>query len=478
MKLKNWDHIIFQSNRWHILLITFLTIFLVSCNNSIRKVDLTIISEGNIFWNEHVKVSVHNEQLDSSNLIWYLNDKEVLCSSSDFSFNTGIEEKRYIVKVKYKDNKNCYESNNLYIYNTKHYELLKSCYDFIDKYHVETSISVSVKTKNDIFSFCNGYTSLQSKLSCTENNSFFYYSITKTFISALICNLIEKGFISFETKISDIFDKTMFNGETINVNSTIWQLLCHRSGIGEYTSNYKIFLNNPFVSEEWNPLRILDFVEISSLNENAYVYSTANYVILGMIAEKVTNKKLNVLLKEHFLDDLSLNTVKLSPQDTINYSLLAHPHVLPNTEFNTNNIQTTIDITSLFQVPVMELIGMSSWAGGGLVGTSRDGAVWIYELFSKEGTAVSNDVRQLILESTENSYKGCEELLSFGICGRRIFYDDVFFVGSYGRSVGSNNLAFYNYNKDVGFCILTSSNSDKNGNPDVYELLCRLYDKL
>lgn len=294
----------------------------------------------------------------------------------------------------------------------------------------------------------------------------------------MICTLVEENYLSFDDKISDVLDENLFDPSKINLNATIEQLLSHRSGIGEYATNYKIFLNNPFVSEEWSPIKILDFVDEHVLSDGNYVYSSANYIILGMIAEKVTGKKLSELLKSYFLNSLSLSTLKLSPQDSIDYSLLSHPHVLANTQLNLGNIKGSVDVTSLFQGPVMELIGKSSWAGGGLAGQSKDGASWIYELFSERGNAVSDSTRKLMLQSTGASYPGCNEMSSFGICGRRIFYRDDYFVGSYGRSIGSNNLAFYNHTKDSGFCILTSTNSDSSGNPDVYELLCKLYDEV
>lgn len=463
--------------RAHSFFSIFFSLILVSCAHENQDIDFFIECEKTIAWNEVIACTIKDNDVDCGNIVWYVDGIEAASSSSTCRFHTGERELRHSVSAKYKDG-SASACNELFIYNTKHLGLLKACYDFIDKYDIQTALSVSVKTKDDSFDFYTGYTSLKTKNICTDETCFYYYSITKTFVSALICTLVEENYLSFDDKISDVLDENLFDPSKINLNATIEQLLSHKSGIGEYATNYKIFLNNPFVSEEWSPIKILDFVDEDVLSDGNYVYSSANYIILGMIAEKVTGKKLSELLKSYFLNSLSLSTLKLSPQDTIDYSLISHPHVLANTSLNFGKSKESVDVTSLFPGSVMELIGKSSWAAGGFAGKSADGAVWIYELFSNNGSAVSDSVRELILHSTDEAYPGCDELSSFGLCGRRIFYKNDFFVGSYGRSVGSNNLAFYNAKSDAAFCILTSSNSDENGNPDVYELLCSLYEKI
>lgn len=458
----------------------FLILFpllLFSCAHEDACVQIVIDTEKTIAWNEAVACTVQNADIDYENLVWYVDGLEFYTSSPNLVLQTCEREKRYSISAAFKDG-TASTCNELVIYNTQHYDSLKACYDFIDKYNIQTAIAVSMKTKEDTFDFYTGYASLKDKTFCSDESLFYYYSITKTFVSALICTLAEEGYINLNDKVSDILDADLFDPEFINLNATIRQLLSHRSGIGEYVTNYKIFLNNPFLTQKWTPEKILEFVENPVLAEDNYVYSSANYILLGMIAEKVTGKKLNELLNLYFLEPLTLEAISLSPQDSINYSLMTHPHLLANTQLNLGNSKGTVDLTSIFQGPVMELIGKSSWAGGGLAGNSKNGAAWIYELFSDSGRAVSESVREMMLRSTENAYPGCEELMSFGICGRRIFYKGDSFVGSYGRSVGSNNLAFYNKSCDCGFCILTTTNSDANGNPDVYELLCKLYDTI
>ena len=193
-----------------------------------------------------------------------------------------------------------------------------------------------------------------------------------------------------------------------------------------------------------------------------------------MIVQSVTNLSLNSLFNQYFYVPLNLTNIFLSPQDEIDYEIISHPHVYPNTDFNlTGDGKTPIDLLDILK-PLNYLIGKASWACGGLVSNAGMCAKWGYELYSKNGNAVSKAVRTLLFESIEDINEDKSEVYGFGI--RKLFYNDYDFVGSYGRSIGSENLLFYNKDLDTSFCILTNCNMNTVGNPNIDELLFWLFE--
>ena len=193
-----------------------------------------------------------------------------------------------------------------------------------------------------------------------------------------------------------------------------------------------------------------------------------------MIIENVTGVYLNQYIAENFLNVLKLTDLKLLPQDSVDYLNLAHPHCYPNTFMNfVGDGETPIDIMTVIK-NANELLAKCSWAAGGMVGTADKVAIWGYNLFSVNGL-VSSDIRDVILDSLANFGDNEEE---YGFASRKLHYKGVTFLVSYGRSLGSENLMFYNPDKDICITILTNSNMKKNNTPNIDELMYSIYEAL
>ncbi|MBQ9630960.1 MAG: hypothetical protein IJR49_05185, partial [Treponema sp.] len=62
-----------------------------------------------------------------------------------------------------------------------------------------------------------------------------------------------------------------------------------------------IIYANPFsTTDEWNAKTILSLIETPAGNRGEFIYSSANYIILGLIVEKVSGISLNNYLREKF----------------------------------------------------------------------------------------------------------------------------------------------------------------------------------
>ncbi|MCA0404059.1 MAG: beta-lactamase family protein [Proteobacteria bacterium] len=129
-------------------------------------------------------------------------------------------------------------------------------------------------------------------------------SITKTFTTTVILQLIEQGFITLNTPISSL-------GFAIQNNSaTIGQLADMRSGIFNYSADptfLQDLLDN--LLRKWLPQELVNFAN----SNNIYFapgadwhYSNTNTIILGMIIEQLTHNFVGNEIKNRIITPLGL----------------------------------------------------------------------------------------------------------------------------------------------------------------------------
>jgi CubicO group peptidase (beta-lactamase class C family) len=140
-------------------------------------------------------------------------------------------------------------------------------------------------------------------------------SITKQFTSMLIMQLVQKGKIKLDGKISDYLpDYPKKNGDKI----TIHHLLSHTSGIPGYTefaNFHKDIERNAYTPNEFIKL----FADSSLLFEpgTQWQYSNSGYFVLGAIVEKVSGKTYEEMLSEHILKPLNMTGTGYDHLETI-----------------------------------------------------------------------------------------------------------------------------------------------------------------
>lgn len=348
---------------------------------------------------------------------------------------------------------------------------------YVEKWNYKPAISVSVFSKDEQidFSYAGGLASVSHGIKNELETPHFIYSITKSFVAASIVQLEKEGKLS----LSDSLDKYVQDTNRIYINpdATIRELLSHRSGINDYTESSSIIYSNPFSkTDEWNPQTILSFIETPALDRGDFVYSSANYILLGMIIEHVSGIKANEYLNTNFFEPLNLSA-RLYPEDSLELSDLSHPHCYPNTFLNlAGDGETPIDITDVIS-NALDLLGKCGWTAGGVATDAENVATWGYALLSENGK-VSSSIRNEILDSVSSFTDKSLESVAYGYGIRKLFHGDFEFVGSYGRSVGDENLMFYNKDKDVCIAILSSSNMRKDKTPNIDELMYEIFECL
>ncbi|MFZ1800201.1 MAG: serine hydrolase [Chitinophagaceae bacterium] len=124
-------------------------------------------------------------------------------------------------------------------------------------------------------------------------------SLEKQFTAMLVLQLIEKGKLSMQGKISEYLPK--YRKETGNI-ITIENLLTHTSGIPNYTALPNVWKDS--LQLAYQPGYILQNFCSGDLEfkpGTKYKYSNTDYFILAQILQQVAGKPLKVLLKQNIL---------------------------------------------------------------------------------------------------------------------------------------------------------------------------------
>jgi len=123
-------------------------------------------------------------------------------------------------------------------------------------------------------------------------------SLTKTFTTTLIMQLVQEGLLSLDDPVGDM-GMGFKHGQI-----TIRQLLTHTSGLSKYKTN------NGYVAKGTTPMDVLKYTSKQPLRSppGAYVdYSTSGFSLLGLILEQKTGMTFEELLRTRITDALGYN---------------------------------------------------------------------------------------------------------------------------------------------------------------------------
>jgi CubicO group peptidase (beta-lactamase class C family) len=159
-----------------------------------------------------------------------------------------------------------------------------------------------IKNGKVAFTKTYGLADLEEKTKVTDRTNFRLASVSKQFTAAAILQLIEKGKLSLQTKLSDCFPELPAYANTINMK----QLLNHTSGILDYDdvideSGLKDQLSDADVLKS-----CLSFTKTYFAPGSAYRYSNTAYVLLGLVIEKYSGETYPNYLAKHIFKPLKM----------------------------------------------------------------------------------------------------------------------------------------------------------------------------
>jgi D-alanyl-D-alanine carboxypeptidase len=303
------------------------------------------------------------------------------------------------------------------------------------------SILLYIENENNGFIYNEGFGKVsETGDTVTKYSAFKIASSTKLFVSTIILQLQEESKLNINDKVfSYLKDLEYLDFENLHIvdgikyaqQITIEQLLSHRSGLADiFTDRQEAFFSmmkqNP--NKQYSPKSIIELYYQFKLNleshfkpNESWHYSDINYVLLGLIIEHIDDTTLSQSIRTRILEPLKMKYTffeyyedsKKEPNQINQYL----------GQINFSNINTSFD-----------------WAGGGLVSTNSDLALFIKALFN--GNLINKESLAKMIEVKVT--KKNESYYGLGVYELNINGD--LYFGHFGF-----------YNTFIGYCPKTKS---------------------
>jgi CubicO group peptidase (beta-lactamase class C family) len=134
-----------------------------------------------------------------------------------------------------------------------------------------------------------GVRKMGSSKQITINDKFHIGSCGKAITSAMIATLVAEGKIQWGTTLIEVFPELKDSIDESYYNVTIHQLLTHRAGISNSTTNFVDYGDLNIMERRYlNMKNILK--DPSQINQGDFLYSNIGYVIAGAMADESLGK--------------------------------------------------------------------------------------------------------------------------------------------------------------------------------------------
>ncbi|SOE21788.1 CubicO group peptidase, beta-lactamase class C family [Spirosomataceae bacterium TFI 002] len=161
-----------------------------------------------------------------------------------------------------------------------------------------------------IFEKSNGFSNIEKQIPNGSNSRFQLASLSKTFTSVAVMQLVEKGKLSLDLTVKDYYPLFPYEGITLR------SLLSHRSGLPHYeyefdlkTRKNKLYPTNQDIMnwfETADPIPV-----IRNRPDHFFSYNNSNFAVLAALVEKVSGQSFAQYMHEHIFDPLEMTKTTL-----------------------------------------------------------------------------------------------------------------------------------------------------------------------
>lgn len=222
-----------------------------------------------------------------------------------------------------------------------------------------------------IVSVASGHSDTARKIPMRVTDRLLQGSVGKTYVAAVALQLVQEGKLDLDAPISRYLGSESWFDRLPNARSiTVRQLMRHTSGLVRYEFQKEAsdsLKANPFKS--WTPvdrLRLIFDTKAPFEAGQGWEYSDTNYIVLGMIIERLTGQPYYAELKRRVLDRFGLrHTI---PSDSPDMPGVVNGYAGPKNELG--GYDASIVNGRFAANPQFE------WTGGGIASTTADLAHW------------------------------------------------------------------------------------------------------
>jgi D-alanyl-D-alanine carboxypeptidase len=173
---------------------------------------------------------------------------------------------------------------------------------------------VAVRAPGIDVTVASGFADRASATPLAPDTPFRIASVTKTFVATVVLQLVAEGRLGLDDSVERWLPSLLPKGRRV----TIRQLLGHRSGLFDYTDDSRVF--QPYWSQPrfvWTPRRLIALAAshpvVFSPPGSRFAYSSTNYLVLGLIVERASGKRLARELRDRIFRPLGLHDTTFVP---------------------------------------------------------------------------------------------------------------------------------------------------------------------
>ncbi|CEK09202.1 serine hydrolase domain-containing protein [Legionella hackeliae] len=317
--------------------------------------------------------------------------------------------------------------------------------------------SISCRDGESPHDFVSGTTTLDKETPVNAAHLFQVGSETKSFIATILLQMESEGLLSIHDHLSNYFENLPETWQAI----TIEQLLNHSSGLFNYTDVLEEMGrdSNFDFSKDWSSQELIELVIDKPLYfppGGGWHYSNTNYVLAGLIIEKVTGHSLNEAIESRLTSPLQLTNTYYLPT-VYNRDIL-------------DRMAHGYSVRGYFPDEPRDITYTStSWANaaGAIVATSHDMAIWFRHLM--QGSLLAPQQMRELTTTVEGTLPRSTQKIGYGL---GVMYDEESFGEQAwwhsGGTLGYSALMVWLKNRDI---VITVNINHVSATKDIYGLM-------
>jgi D-alanyl-D-alanine carboxypeptidase len=317
----------------------------------------------------------------------------------------------------------------------------------------------------------------------TTHTYFRIASNTKTMTAAVIVQLAQERKLKFSDPVSK-YVAGVPNGDHI----TMAELLEMRSGLYNYLDAPEIAATaDRDMTKVWSPAELLAiaFAHKPNFAPGAdYEYCNTNYILLGLIIEKIEGRTLAEAMRVRLFEPLGLRHTALPPS---NVTALPKPYshgymyggssvAFTGTPPYSAAVKAAARAGTLLPTDYTNLNTTFGWAAGGAVSNARDLATWIEALVSGRLFDARYQRRWINSLRPEDPKKPYGQQYGYGITLLRWGKNSMYYHG--GETAGYNSFMGYDPANKVTLVVWTNLTVSLDEAPTANALMLKVLDQI
>lgn len=298
-------------------------------------------------------------------------------------------------------------------------------------------------SRNDsiLFKRSYGYAHFETKQPLTDSSLFDLASISKQFTAVALLQQVERGKITFDTKVNEVLPQFPYD------NITVEHLLRHQSGLADYMQLFnrkwdksKIATNDDILAAFAKYRPKLKFTPGSQ-----YVYSNSGYVILASIVEQLTQEKFNDYVKKNILEPSGMHQSKI-------IRIAYEPEIVAHITSSYSYSKKKKIYQNVYANPKSDEIWLNGIVGDGMIySTILDMEKWKLALRNNLVLREESRIKMFTPDEVSTKYG-----YGIGVSQNKVRGDMLFHTGSW---AGYLNIMVYFPNSNEFYTVLTNNST-------------------